>query len=119
MHGGEVDEGYCIVNYDAFEDSVTQISRRQKNSGYFERIDEVTELNDGYCFHFPGKSEPMEKLLELIKVERKNNPSIEFEVIVQKNETVLEIRGDAVKAFVNKLRQPNFHAQKTKNIASE
>jgi hypothetical protein len=71
MHGGEVDEGYCIVNDDALEDSVTQISRRQKNSGYFEGIDEVTELNDGYCFHFPAKSEPMEKLLELIKVERK------------------------------------------------
>jgi hypothetical protein len=65
MHGGEVDEGYCIVNDDALEDSVTQISRRQKNSGYFEGID------DGYCFHFPAKSEPMEKLLELIKVERK------------------------------------------------
>jgi hypothetical protein len=113
MHGGEVDEGYCIVNDDALEDSVTHISRRQKNSGYFDGID------DGYCFHFPAKSEPMEKLLELIKVERKNNPSIEFEVIVQKNETVLEIRGDAVKAFVNKLRRPNFHAQKTKNIASE
>ena len=39
MHGGEVDEGYCIVNDDALEDSVTQISRRQKNSGYFEGID--------------------------------------------------------------------------------
>jgi hypothetical protein len=50
------------------------------------------------------KSEPTEKLLELIEAERKNNPSIEFEVIVQQNETVLQIKGDAVKDFVNKLR---------------
>ena len=105
MHGGEVDEGYCIVNDDALEDSMTQISRRQKNSeGYFKGVDELTELNDSYCFHIPAKSEPMEKLLELIEAERKNNPSIEFEVIVQQNEPVLQIKGNAVKDFVNKLR---------------
>ena len=74
--------GYCIVNGDALEDSMTSTPDSKKNSEeYFKGVDRVTELNDGYSFHFPTKSKPIEKLVELITDYQKNYPSVKFELI--------------------------------------
>jgi hypothetical protein len=101
MHGGEIDEGYCIVSGDALEDSMTPTPDSKKNSEeYFKGVDQVTELNDGYSFHFPAKSKPVEKLVELITDEKKDNPSVKFELIFQQDEMVLQIKGDVAKDFV-------------------
>lgn len=101
MHGGEVDEGYCIVNSNVLEESMPQRDGREKISGeYFKGVDRVKELIDGYSFHFPAKSERVENLVEFIRYEQKNNPTIKFELIFQQNETVLHIHGDLTKEFV-------------------
>ena len=105
MHGGEVDEGYCIVNSDALEESMTSGSpshRHRMLEEYFKEVEQVTELDDGYSFQFPAKSESVGKLVELITEERKNNPSIEFELIFEDNKgpMVLQIKGKAAKDFV-------------------
>ena len=69
---------------------------------YFKEVEQVTELDDGYSFQFPAKSESVGKLVELITEERKNNPSIEFELIFEDNKgpLVLQIKGKAAKDFV-------------------
>ena len=67
----------------------------------------MTELNDGYSFHFPTKLKSVEKLVEFINYEQKNNPSIKFELIFQQEEMVLQINGDVAKDFV-KTWAPNW-----------
>lgn len=106
MHGGEVDEGFCIVNNDILEKSMTPGSpshRHKMLEEYFKEVEQVTELDDGYSFQFPSKWESVGKLVELITEERKNNPSIEFELIFEENKglLMLRIKGEAVKDFVN------------------
>jgi hypothetical protein len=105
MHGGQLDEGYCIVNSDALERSMTPSSpshRQKMPEGYFKGVERVAELDDGYSFQFSAKSESVGKLVEFITEERKNNPSIEFELIFQQKEgpLVLQIKGNAAKDFV-------------------
>ncbi len=103
MHGGQSDEGYCIVNSEGLENSMISGShRRKKADGHFKGVERVTELNDGYSFQFPARSESVEKLVELITEGRKHNPSIVFELIFQQNEgpLVLEIKGNAAKDFL-------------------
>ena len=55
MHGGEVDEGYCIANSDALEESMTLDSgllpyRHKMLEEYFKKVEHVMELDDGYSF---------------------------------------------------------------------
>ena len=62
----------------------------------------MTELNDGYSFQFPAKSEPVEKLVELITEKQKNNPSVEFKLNFEENKgpLVLQIKGEVAKDYV-------------------
>ena len=90
MHGGEVDEGYCIANSDALDESMTLDSglpphRHKMLEEYFKDVELVIELDDGYSFQFPSKCDSVGKLVEFIKEERKNNPSVEFEIIFEEN----------------------------------
>ena len=109
MHGGEVDEGYCIVDTDALEESMRSGSTSRKQrlvEEYFKELKRVTELHNGYSFQFPSKSQSIEKLVQLITKEPKNNQSVEFDIIFQQNEELLllQIKGnsakDLVKSFV-------------------
>lgn len=118
MHGGEVDEGYCIMNSDAFEKSMAQgsPSRILEILEYFKEAEQVTELNNGYSFQFPANSESIEKLVKIITEERKNNLWIEFELIFQHNEgpLVLEIKGNTAKDFVKSYIPSSFLVRKWK-----
>jgi hypothetical protein len=105
MHGGQVDEGYCIVDSDTLEESMTSGSTSRKQimvEEYFKEVKQVTELDDGYSFQFPSKSQSIEKLVQLITKERKSNPSVEFDIIFQQNEEplLLQIKGNSAKDFV-------------------
>ena len=74
MHGGEVDEGYCIVDTDALEESMSSGSTSRKQrlvEEYFKELKRVTELHNGYSFQFPSKSQSIEKLVQLITKEPK------------------------------------------------
>jgi hypothetical protein len=45
MHGGEIDEGYCIINGDALEDSMTPTPDSKKNcEEYFKGVDRMGTL---------------------------------------------------------------------------
>ena len=107
MHGGEVDEGYCIANSDALEESMTLDSgllpyRHKMPEEYFKKVEHVMELDDGYSFQFPSKWDSVGKLVEFITEERKNNPSVEFELNFEENKgpLVLQIKGEAAKDYV-------------------
>lgn len=113
MHGGEVDEGYCIVDSDALEESMTSgtPSRRQLMlQEFFGEVKQLTELDVGYSFQFSADSESVGKLVELITEERKDNPSIEFEIIFEENKgpLVLEIKGETAKDYVKSLALASF-----------
>lgn len=116
MHGGEIDEGYCITNSDALEKSMTEASdsHTQEILEYFKKVEQIAELNDGYSLQFAAKSESIEKLVEIITEERENNPSMEFELIFQHNEgpLVLEIKGDTAKVFVKRFLPSSFFIRK-------
>lgn len=47
MHGGEVDEGYCIVNSNAHEESMTSGAASYRQRIFEEYFKEVEQLTTG------------------------------------------------------------------------
>ncbi len=108
MHGGSVDEKYCITNTDI---AISSPSNRTKNKmhqkdieEYFKEVERVIELDDGYSFQFLAKSKSIEKLTEFITLERKRCPSVEFELVFEQNlgPISLQIKGTDAKEFIKK-----------------
>ena len=83
-------------------DSGLPPQRHKMLEEYFKKVEHVIELDDGYSFQFPSKWDSVGKLVEFITEERKNNPSVEFELNFEENKgpLVLQIKGEAAKNYV-------------------
>ncbi len=87
------------------EGDITPSSRKRNLvEKLFKEVERITELEDGYSFQFSTQSQSVEKLVELITKERKNNSSVEFDFIFQQNEEplLLQIKGSSAKDFVKR-----------------
>ena len=118
MHGGEVDEGYCIVNTEGLENGITASSnKRNLDEELSKEVERITELKDGYSFQFSAKSQSAQKLVDFITKEQKNNPSVVFDLVFQQNEEplLLQIKGNSAKDFVKSVMPPSLLISKMEN----
>ena len=123
MHGGEVDEGYCIVNTEGLENGITASSNnRNLDEELSKEVERITELKDGYSFQFSAKSQSAQKLVDYITKKQKNNPSVVFNLVFQQNEEplLLQIKGNSAKDFVKSVMPPSLLISKMedKNLDS-
>ena len=123
MHGGEVDEGYYIVNTEGLENGITASSnKRNLDEELSKEVERITELKDGYSFQFSAKSQSAQKLVDYITKKQKNNPSVVFNLVFQQNEEplLLQIKGSSAKDFVKSVMPPSLLISKMedKNLDS-
>jgi hypothetical protein len=84
----------------------TELAQRREAlaTGFFDGVQQVQELEDGYAFQFPGSKDWADKLLEFIIFERTCCQFFRFELAFEPEQGPIWLRfsgNEEVKAFVN------------------